>query len=721
MPVVVLVGCAFAALSLLFTTGLRAAPHAPPHSANNPVPSTVDQIDGVWAKRIKLTFTNTAQARDLVNFPLLVVLNSSRIDYAFTQDAGQDIRFVDADGVAVLAHEIERWDESGTSYVWVKVPKIDRLSNTDFIWMYYGNPSAVDSQDPGNVFTDTYRMVYHLEEDPSATGGVIRDSTANGFHGMNQGTAGAQGFIANALEFEGTNQFVNLGTEIAVINEVSAATVSALVRPDTIGGDGGVLGLSGGRGGLPEVNPRVAISRHGSNVEVSSGSLDDGSDLNRVSSTSDPFSEGTWSYVAAVVDYANDEITIYINGVPRVDSSSVDFANSSTPNTNSASCALGSNVDGTSSFFDGLIDEVRVAATARTAEWIAAQYLSMTDAFIAFGGEEDIELPSLGLYAWVSRDEVYAGSRLDYSLLVRNLGGTASQLVVSDTLPAHTTFGGCNCAHAGWLSTAKARLLGAGGCGPSFYCGSEGNEVVWHVEEMKTGRLLQMTFQVTVDTGLADGTVIVNDSYAIAADRFAPLVIFQPVTTTVRETLVLVTGNASPNPVTVGQRLQFTITVRNDGRLLQSVMVTDRLPTGVSFLDCGGALCELGHDKPEVRWWLSDLPNESERQVTLRVSVDSAAGGTLINELYGAWIPAAGRSVMGDPITVSVAPAPSRQYTINLPLVMRDHIQAIFTYPQDGELVAASQRSMAVLAPGTPLPDCNRCDPIYPRVHSHTR
>jgi hypothetical protein len=52
-----------------------------------------------WTARRKLTFNNAAQATNLVGFPVMVRLDSSRIDYAKIQNAGQDLRFVDADNL----------------------------------------------------------------------------------------------------------------------------------------------------------------------------------------------------------------------------------------------------------------------------------------------------------------------------------------------------------------------------------------------------------------------------------------------------------------------------------------------------------------------------------------------------------------------------------------------------------------------------------------------
>ena len=75
-----------------------------------------------WQFRRELTFDNSSRAEHLIDFPVLVKLDATRIDYGQTQDNGEDLRFFDGTGTRPLAHEIELWDESGTSYVWVKVP-----------------------------------------------------------------------------------------------------------------------------------------------------------------------------------------------------------------------------------------------------------------------------------------------------------------------------------------------------------------------------------------------------------------------------------------------------------------------------------------------------------------------------------------------------------------------------------------------------------------------
>ena len=114
-------------------------------------------FDSDWSFRRTLSFDNTAQTENLADVPVLVTLDATRIDYGQTQNNGEDLRFVDGDGT-VLAHEIEEWNEGGTSYVWVKVQQVDGSSDTDFIHMYYGNAVAADGQNARTSGTRTTRQ-----------------------------------------------------------------------------------------------------------------------------------------------------------------------------------------------------------------------------------------------------------------------------------------------------------------------------------------------------------------------------------------------------------------------------------------------------------------------------------------------------------------------------------------------------------------------------------
>ncbi len=277
-----------------------------------------------------------------------------------------------------------------------------------------------------------------------------------------------------------------------------------------------------------------------------------------------------------------------------------------------------------------------------------------------------VSLPILHLTKWAFLKEVYAGSRLNYTLLVQNSGGRASQLIVSDTLPAGTTFTGCDCSLARLHDASTGQESSF--CGTPFTCGLKGDQAVWYLDEIIGGRALQLTLWTTVSTELTEGTIITNDDYIAVAQGLPPVIGQPTVTTTVRQLLLDVQKSAWPNPVALDEPLTFTITVHNSGTLLQNVTVTDLLPSNVSFLDCDGTLCEIAKNgKPEVRWWLGDLPPNSEREVNVRVKLNDVHSDTLINALYGAWIPAVGRLIQGEPVVVRVL-----DHYLHLPIVLVD-------------------------------------------------
>jgi hypothetical protein len=79
-----------------------------------------------------LTFANGDQETALLSFPVLVVLNSERVNYDQMASDGSDIRFVDGATDAILPYEIDDWNPAGTSYLSVRVPTISAESDESF-------------------------------------------------------------------------------------------------------------------------------------------------------------------------------------------------------------------------------------------------------------------------------------------------------------------------------------------------------------------------------------------------------------------------------------------------------------------------------------------------------------------------------------------------------------------------------------------------------------
>ena len=348
---------------------------------------TTDWFDTDWLFRRTLSFDNAARAENLADFPVLIQFDSTKIDYTKTHDLGDDLRFFDQDGTA-LAHEIEVWNEAGTSYVWVKVPQIDANSSTDSIVMYYGNAGVIgNGQDPIGVWSD-YRAVYHLHEDPGPAG-TLGDAAGN-FDATNVGTTDTAGLIGNAQDFDGAGEFVNLGQNRDWINNTSVSTLSVWMNADTTAGDGDLIGLTVNDAGNPGAS-RFTLVRNGDNVEIFARSMDDGSDVVSVITTGNPLTADQWHHVTGTIDFASDtnNIKIYVDG--KLEGTfSHNFTLDNIPGTNSTNAALGADEDGSGAFFDGSLDEARIATQLRSAQWVSAQYASMTDNFVTVGYEQSV-------------------------------------------------------------------------------------------------------------------------------------------------------------------------------------------------------------------------------------------------------------------------------------------------------------------------------------------
>ena len=328
-----------------------------------------------WGRRRKIRFDNKAQTQNLDNFPVLIRLDSTRVDYTRTQNLGQDTRFVDADSNTVLAHEIEFWNETGSSYVWVRVPRINGSSSTDFIWMYYDNGTVGDGQNATAVWDASHRAVWHLKESPAAAPPQFLDSTSN----PNDGTAAATpplqvaGQIHFGLGFTAATDRHVAVTDHASLQLGTSMTVSAWIRTTT----------------PADVSNRVVVTRWGTSPNRNYWLGKTGASLSffvddtqSVSTPLVPFNDGAWHHLVGVADAPNNLLRIYVDGVQRNTA-----AYTGTSRIGVSSIFLGANPDIGNQDWDGDVDETRVESAARSADWIRAQRLSMSDTFASFGPE----------------------------------------------------------------------------------------------------------------------------------------------------------------------------------------------------------------------------------------------------------------------------------------------------------------------------------------------
>jgi VCBS repeat-containing protein/parallel beta-helix repeat protein len=334
-----------------------------------------------WTTRQRLTFNNGAGTA-LTNQAVLVTLDATRIDYSKTLNNGQDLRFVDGDGT-LLDYEIESWDESGTSRVWVRIPQIDAASNTDFVWMYYGNSGATNVQNSGAVWTNQ-EAVLHMNGTPV-------DSSSNAITVTTSGATAISGISASARDFDGVDDNIKLGSSTDLNNIfATGGTISAWINPDGWGENGygriadkAATHLANGGGeagwGLQVTSAGAILFDHGFGTTQGEWKTNNG-----VIALS-----GGWYQITLVYNAGTPttDPKIFINGV-QVAVSEVFTPSGSMLNDSSLQLTIGNHAVATTRTFDGAIDEFRASRTSVTAAQVLADYQSMMGTFTTIGSAE---------------------------------------------------------------------------------------------------------------------------------------------------------------------------------------------------------------------------------------------------------------------------------------------------------------------------------------------
>lgn len=314
-----------------------------------------------YRKRISINPAQVSGPSDLVNFPVMIaisadndlrtVANSGHVENA----NGFDIVFTAEDGVTLLNFQREAYSATVGNYTaWVRIPSLSTSLNT-VIYMYYGNSGIAADQSSSTTWS-AYRGVWHFQA------GSFADATANAYNGTNNGTTNqANARINNGRALNGTQwielaTFPNLNTDFAIsawINSANRGTAGQRIFCDDVNNSGG-YGFSLGDGGSGRLR---FYSRGSTNIILDSP-------LNAIAANN------TWYHVVAVADVTGNIRRLYVNGAQVSSIASVGWGTDAGNSSIGGETAAGE----TANRFNGQLDEVRVAATALSADWIATEY-----------------------------------------------------------------------------------------------------------------------------------------------------------------------------------------------------------------------------------------------------------------------------------------------------------------------------------------------------------
>ena len=168
----------------------------------------VVQSDGLYIestavpRQATLKVTGYTGTDQITGFQALVKLSNADA-YGFSYDEaetdGSDLWFEDSDG-NVIPHEIDTWNTSGDSFVWVKIPT---LTNNVEIVMHWGVlRTAAQTCTPSNTWSN-FVGVWHMNEDGTT---AEPDSTANGLDATPLDTSNAATSIDTTAGVVGTGR-----------------------------------------------------------------------------------------------------------------------------------------------------------------------------------------------------------------------------------------------------------------------------------------------------------------------------------------------------------------------------------------------------------------------------------------------------------------------------------------------------------------------------------
>lgn len=326
-------------------------------------------FDTDWGGRVPVTVPPLTASEDQSNFPVFVDLSLFDNDFwTNVKTDGGDIRVVKSDGteLAIDMVEIDTVAKTGELHF---LADIIAANAANTFYVYYDNSAAslYAASDPlGSeaVWSGAgYRAVYHFKDDPTTLGNTITDETGLGYDLTvasavgatttgQMGTAfdfnGVSGYLENtAWTFEGGDPLITTG-----LYQMAAADNSAIwqwgtgVQPNDI-----------------EFRPWYNSSNGLHYFGVTSGAT-----YNTLpQDTTDWHAFGTVGTTSTSGNNLVYEDGVLVETVPQTVSN--------TSNNNAAGFSVGRT--GTNGWWDGLLDELRIATTTRTDERVSLETINL--------------------------------------------------------------------------------------------------------------------------------------------------------------------------------------------------------------------------------------------------------------------------------------------------------------------------------------------------------
>lgn len=369
-----------------------------------------------YKKKITIDNTKVSGTADLSNFTFLInhtdadlrtIANGGKVTHA----NGYDIAFTAADGYTLLDHDIEKYVATTGEYIaWVRIPTLDYNDDTE-IYIYYGN--ATVSTDPSATATwDTnFAGVWHLHDD-------FLDASSNNNDGTNYGSTDVLGKIGQGQDFDGTDDEITIADDASISfgdsGSESPFSISAWVNRDSATERDMIVSKDNN---VTDLEFEFWV---GNSDRLNFYLEDAENDLLAIKSTAAVVGNN-WTHLVATYDGSGlySGLALYVDGVQLTGGAVVDISTGTWNGISQQNWELdigeGAYNDNDDYDFRGIIDEVRIANNALSADWIATEYNSQNSPSTFYSLEaEEIHIENYNYYKKITIDHNYVFGTADY-------------------------------------------------------------------------------------------------------------------------------------------------------------------------------------------------------------------------------------------------------------------------------------------------------------------
>lgn len=312
--------------------------------------------------RIPITIDGSRVQGTASQFPVWIDVTSAALATGAKSD-GSDLYFSDASN-APLPFERVRFEAStGHLLAWVR---LDLAAGTSTkIYLHFGESGTLPTPNSAAVFA-AYAAVWHLDDH-------LADTSVVDARGMYPGTAAgldttnlAVGPLASAFDFDGSTSRITFSNPLA---GNTPSTISAWVSERAATGFDAIVTL--GTNATNQSRFLYAVYDYPTtNIQAGAGLYGDDWDMTGVALQSAGWKLVHWTYAA------DRTSALYVNGQSAGTHTFGQVAN--TQGTNGWIGYAGQPQWGNANSLNGQLDEVRIARTPLTMQWIATEYANQS-------------------------------------------------------------------------------------------------------------------------------------------------------------------------------------------------------------------------------------------------------------------------------------------------------------------------------------------------------